>query len=414
MYFPTKPAAQIIAREQKTTLSRSVRGPSLLLVGGGLANCLIAARVSALRPDIAITILEAGASLGGNHTWSFYASDLTPDQNLWLAPYVVAGWSDYDVIFPGYRRTIRSPYLSITSRQLHDITRSQVNATCRFGSAVVALSPTSVTLANGDYLEADAVIDGRGHRASDHAPSAFQKFLGIEIRTNGPHGIKSPIMMDATVEQIDGYRFVYVLPLASDRLLVEDTYYSGNASHDADAMRSRLDRYLSAARIEIAEIIREERGVLPIGLGGDPVAFWSEAGGIPLSGARAGLFHPTTGYSLPEAVRMADLIANHDDLSGAALFTMIRAYALRKWRRDGFYRLLDRLMFQAAEPALRYMVLARFYGLPADLIARFYAGKSSLPDKMRVLVGKPPVPFLRALRCVRERKPAPAPVAAVS
>ncbi|MCB1597456.1 MAG: NAD(P)-binding protein, partial [Gammaproteobacteria bacterium] len=44
----------------------------VLLVGGGLANCLIALRLHALRPDLRVTLLEAGPAPGGNHTWSFH------------------------------------------------------------------------------------------------------------------------------------------------------------------------------------------------------------------------------------------------------------------------------------------------------------------------------------------------------
>ena len=35
-------------------------------------------------------------------------------------------------------------------------------------------------------------------------------------------------------------------------------------------------------------------------------------------------------------------------------------------------------------------------------MSRFYAGRSTLYDKARVLTGKPPVPIFRALRCLRE------------
>ena len=41
--------------------------------------------------------------------------------------------------------------------------------------------------------------------------------------------------------------------------------------------------------------------------------------------------------------------------------------------------------------------------LPEGLIERFYAGRSTLPDKARILMGKPPVPIRRALPCVPER-----------
>ena len=58
----------------------------LILVGGGLANGLIALRLKLLRPELKILLLEQGATLGGNHTWSFYQHDLTPQQHDWIAP----------------------------------------------------------------------------------------------------------------------------------------------------------------------------------------------------------------------------------------------------------------------------------------------------------------------------------------
>ncbi len=42
--------------------------------------------------------------------------------------------------------------------------------------------------------------------------------------------------------------------------------------------------------------------------------------------------------------------------------------------------------------------MQRFYGLPAPLIARFYAGRPTLADQLRILMGKPPVPLGAALR----------------
>ena len=45
-------------------------------------------------------------------------------------------------------------------------------------------------------------------------------------------------------------------------------------------------------------MVREECGSLPIPLGGDIGAFWRDD--VVRLGMRAGLFHPTTGYSLPD------------------------------------------------------------------------------------------------------------------
>ncbi len=55
--------------------------------------------------------------------------------------------------------------------------------------------------------------------------------------------------------------------------------------------------------------------------------------------------------------------------------------------------MLDKMLFKAAEPAERYRILERFYRLDPRLIGRFYAGRSTLSDKARVLMGKPPVPM---------------------
>ena len=52
--------------------------PPLIIVGGGLAGCLAALCLAQRRPDIPLLLLESGASFGGNHTWSFFDSDVPP------------------------------------------------------------------------------------------------------------------------------------------------------------------------------------------------------------------------------------------------------------------------------------------------------------------------------------------------
>lgn len=54
--------------------------------------------------------------------------------------------------------------------------------------------------------------------------------------------------------------------------------------------------------------------------------------------------------------------------------------------------MLARMLFGAGFPQRRYKLLERFYTLPEPLIERFYAGRSTGRDKLRVLAGRPPVP----------------------
>ena len=130
---------------------------------------------------------------------------------------------------------------------------------------------------------------------------------------------------------MDGYRFVYCLPFAATRMFVEDTYYSDTPDDRPPMLLRGADRRLCRrARLAGRQAVREEAGVLPVAMGGDFEAYWRAGGNkVAKAGMRAGLFHPTTGYSLPDAVRTAALIAEATDLSGAALHDLTLARCAR-------------------------------------------------------------------------------------
>lgn len=374
------------------------------IVGGGLAGGLIAYALSVKRPDLRIRLIERDATLGGNHVWSFFSTDVAPQDRWIVEPFVSHQWLGYQVRFPAHRRTLGAQYNSIRSKDFDAVLREKLPEGTIVHAAVKRLGPTTVVLANGTSLSARGVIDARGAAHLSHFKSGWQKFVGQEYRTATPHGLTQPIVMDATVDQIDGYRFVYALPFGEDRIFVEDTYYSDSPHLDPRALRQRLAAYTDAQGWSVAEVLSEEQGVLPVVLGGNFEAFWSAGiGGVGKAGARGALFHPTTGYSLPDAVRAAAMIADMPDLSGAALHDALKAMARGAWKSRGFYRMLDRMLFLTVRPEHRYRIMERFYRLRPPLIERFYAGKSTLFDRLRILTGRPPVPIHRALKVVREK-----------
>ena len=371
------------------------------IVGGGLAGGLLALALHARHPDMDVRLIDAAASVGGNHRWSFFGSDVAAEHRPLLAPLVVDAWAGYDVAFPAHARTIGQPYYSITSERLDRVVRETLpSGALMLERRVLAASPQAVVLADGDRVEG-SVIDARGTADLSTLHCAWQKFVGRELVLEAPHGAERPVIMDATVEQRDGYRFVYALPTAADRMFVEDTYYSETRTLDQRTVTGRLLAYADAKGWAVAEQGECETGVLPIVLGGDFEAYW-RSGGARLAkvGMRAGLFHPTTGYSLPDAVRTAHLLADGRDFGADALHEATYAHARGCWNARGFYRVLDRMLFRAAEPGERYRVLERFYRLGPGLIGRFYAGNSTMMDKARILSGKPPVPIGRAVRAL--------------
>ncbi|PLR38751.1 lycopene cyclase [Chimaeribacter californicus] len=377
----------------------------LILVGGGLANGLIALRLRQCQPHLNLLVIEAAPHPGGNHTWSFHQDDLTEAQHAWVAPLVAHRWQGYDVRFPHLTRTLPGGYLSVTSERFATVLTQQLGGQLLTGTAIAGLTPTEVQLENGQTLRAGAVIDGRGYQPGPHLAVGFQAFLGQQWQLARPHGLVRPILMDATVDQQNGYRFVYTLPLTADTLLIEDTHYLDHSELSAGQARQNIADYAAAQGWALQSLQREEQGNLPITLAGHPAAFWQQRQGQPCAGLRAGLFHPTTGYSLPQAVALADLIAAQPALLAGPLFTLIHRYAAQQWQRQRFFRLLNRMLFLAGRPTQRWQVMQRFYGLGEGLIARFYAGRLTPADMARILTGKPPVPVGEALKAVLKHTP---------
>lgn len=380
------------------------RDTDIAIVGGGLAGGLIALALAQQRPDLRLLLLESGPVPGGNHRWSWFASDLPPAGEALLQPLHQTRWDHgYDVAFPELQRHLPTSYRSLASDDLAAALAHILPAgSVRCGQPVTALDRHGVTLADGSRITARSVIDCRGFAPTTQLAGGWQVFMGRHMRTRVPHGVQRPVIMDATVEQLDGYRFVYVLPLGPHDLFVEDTYYNDGPELDHAALSARIDAYCQAHGWQDAEIVGTETGVLPVITGGSFARWQAElrVPGVARAGARAGFVHPLTSYTLPFAVDTALAIATHADLPGDQLADLLETRGRQHWARTGFYRLLGTMLMGAARPAERFRVFQRFYRLPAGLIERFYAARSTWGDKARVLCGKPPVPVSRAIGAI--------------
>lgn len=374
----------------------------IALVGGGLAGGLALLALTERRPELKVLLIERDRFIGGNHIWSFFGSDVSAEHRWLIAPLVSTGWPGYRVRFPGHERELDTRYYSVESERLDDRILSQVPADrLLLGQEVKAVSPRLVVLKGGQRIQARGVVDARGPGDSNHLECGWQKFVGRMIDCDEPHGVDRPILMDATVEQADGYRFVYVLPFGPTRLFVEDTYYSDRPELDRRKVARRIQNYVAQQGWKEARVLREEAGVLPVLMGGNLERYWvSGSSRVAKLGGRGSFFHPTTSYSLPDAVRNAVLLCEQEDIDGDALHALFHTRAKALWKERSFYRMLDRMLFRAAKPDERYKIFERFYTLAQPIIERFYAGESTAGDRMRILAGKPPVSVGRALKAI--------------
>ena len=353
-----------------------------LLIGGGLQNGLILLTLLHDRPGESVTLVERGPCLGGNHTWSLHELDVSATMRERLTPAFCGVWDRHEVRFPDRHRVLPLSYASLTGQGLHGLLTglNRPNVRLLTGVEVTAVTPGSATLADGRVLRGRRVLDARGPRPIVDTRCGYQKFVGLEVELTADWPTPFPTLMDAGVEQLDGYRFVYTLPFTPRRVLVEDTYYSDGPELDVPAVRHRVRDYLREHGHAKCVVVREETGVLPIP--------WHRVGegdrnddGVQRGGYAGGWFHPATGYSFPAAAALAETLVADGDLA-----------ALRRRHRTQtrFARLLNWLLFRASPPPRRWEVLSRFYGLPEGLIARFYALDTTRRDRLWTFLGRPP------------------------
>ena len=392
------------------------RAYDVAIAGGGLAGGLIALALHRNAPDLRFVLAEAGETLGGNHRWSWFDTDLDEAGAQLLAGFAINRWDEgYDIAFPKYEKTLETGYRSLASEEFHRfLTRELPADSVRLNTRVDALDAGGITLANGERIDAKRVIDCRTFKPSAHLAGGWQVFLGQHIRCEEPHGLTRPVIMDATVDQVapygneSAYRFVYVLPLSEGEVFIEDTYYADHPRMDKDLLWSRTQAY-AARHGWHGEVVMHETGILPVLSGGNLNAALAErrVPGVAMAGAQGGFSHPLTSYTLPfaasNALAIAELLTTQPETTGKALAQFCRKRSDNHWRRTSFYRMLSRMLFEAATPEERVVVFQHFYDLSDDLVERFYAGGSTWSDKIRILSGEPPVPIARAIKALLSR-----------
>lgn len=352
-----------------------------IILGGGLWGGLLAHRWHALYPEVPFLLVEARETFGGNHTWSFHDSDLKRSALEWLKPFIEKTWPSYEVRFPEFNRVLDLPYHSMTSEKFHEVLlRSLPENRYRLQE--------NIDLEEA-LLRAPWVIDARGLYFPKE--TGWQKFLGKELVLMDNHNLPHPVLMDCLIPQTDGFRFLYLLPFDEKRILVELTSYSNDPEINEREYEEFLSKVISEKGWRVDSVRRVEKASLPI-----PIKRSEEAPRENVSDF-GGIFHDTTGYSLPDAVRVIEALLE------APPEQKTFAEALKNYRQDrrsdrAFFRLLNRFMFKASGPGERYRMLQFFYKHDPLLISHFYAGKMSTLERLRFFLGKPPISLTDALR----------------
>ena len=357
----------------------------IAILGGGCAGLSLAARLA--DTGRSFTVIEPRAAYSDDRTWSFWRT--APDP---FVDCVQATWTAWTVEGPGgtVHRSSRSlPYQTVSGAAFYDRARHLIDGAAN-GTLALRTSAGDVTATGSGHrvdtdrgaLTARHVFDAR---PPTRRPAYGQFFLGREIATDRAVFDPDTVpLMHFRRGYSRGVDFLYVLPFARDRALVEVTSFAPAPPARA-VFEDWLDAEMAALGADGGEVLREEAGALPMEAGfADP-----PQPGITRIGLGGGAARPSTGYAFARIQAQSDALAR----------ALADGAPPRVPPDPAMTRFMDRVFLQVLAaapdrgPALFETLFRR---APADRLERFLSGSTRTADRLSVMASLPPLPFLRA------------------
>ncbi|RDI21875.1 lycopene beta-cyclase [Rhodococcus sp. AG1013] len=336
--------------------------------------------------------------------------DPTPDRP-WTPTYAawvdeLPSWLDSSVL----RARVSRPRVWTTRERSLDrayavLDNSALHARLGFDRVVrgvaAEIGPGTVTLRDGTQIRAARVIDSRGLRPDPALAeqTAFGIVVSEEVAAPAMAGADGWFMdwrRDNGTAPDDPASFLYAVPLGADRVLLEETCLVGRPGLPPDSLRTRLATRLRNRGVELPAAAPAERVRFPVEAprGGSAVAAF---------GARAGLIHPGTGYSVAASLCAVDevvtaLTTGRDPTK--ALWPL-PTRAVRTLREVGLRALLS------LDPACTAAFFEAFFALPVDRQRAYLSGRdqpAAIAAAMWEIFRQAPPPIRRTLAAAGVRR----------
>ncbi|RDC71025.1 lycopene cyclase [Rhodovulum sp. 12E13] len=355
------------------------------ILGGGCAGLSVAARLAG--SGVSFRVVEPRARYTDDRAWSFWRT--APDP---FEPCVRASWSGWTVEGPGGtvgRGSGRTPYQTVSAGAFYghaqDLIHDAPGGSITLGTAAEGVVPASgafrVDTSDGSFT-ARHVLDGR---PPARRPRYGQFFLGREIATAEPvFDPRTVPLMHFRRGYSAGVDFLYILPFARDRALVEVTSFAP-ARPSAETFAAWLADEIAALGVVSHDVLREEAGALPmeVDYAETPVA------GTTRIGLGGGAARPSTGYAFQRIQAQADALAT----------ALVAGEAPRLPAERPMTRFMDRVFLQVLATAPERgpaLFESLFRNAPPERLERFLSGSTRAADRLSVMAALPPLPFLRA------------------
>ena len=363
------------------------------ILGGGCAGLSLAVRLAEAGLDA--TVIEPREGAEADRLWSFWRTRPDP-----FTDCVRARWPAWSVSHAGSAARRRSSAM-----------RYETVCAGRFAEKALGLCDRApgIALALGTRAEGEPRPEGGlwrvetsagtlrsryvvDTRPPDGPPGYGQYFIGREIGfSRGAVDPEEVGLMEFAAPRPDRVDFVYVLPFAPDRALIEATSFAPSPPAEAE-LSAWLDREIAArAGGRGHQTLREERGFIPMAAPPPGRPAPRLAPRLGLSGVRGGAARPSTGYAFQRIQWMSETLAERIR-TGADDLALTPDGPGTRFMDRLFLRVLQRR--PAAGPAL-FHALFRCAG--PDRLERFLSGSRAPLDRLAVVSALPPGPFLREL-----------------
>jgi lycopene beta-cyclase len=282
--------------------------PQIAIAGAGCAGLSLAVELMARVPGAAITIFDPQQTPAYNKTWCSWETQ--PHR---FAEAISTRWSRV-IVRSAHTEAVldASPhsYACVRAEDFYRLAGQRLaddRCSVRRGTGVESITEhpggVGLTLRYPDGTETrenfDIVFDGRppNYPIPDgpREPMLLQHFGGVELSVKDPSfDPRAATLMDFDVPQHDGAHFMYVLPFARDRVLVESTFMTPSLTSPIDYEANALSYARTKLGIDSADVVYREAGVLPMTLRplGPP-----STSRVWRIGTRAGISRASSGYA---------------------------------------------------------------------------------------------------------------------
>ena len=358
------------------------------IVGAGLAGLSLAVRLAALPNPPSMILIDSREDYSLDHIWCHWGGSSHPFENC-----ITHRWPKWTVgmanNFTTYEDS-RQPYQRIPADRLYDeahrLLGNSEKVLWKLGvevSSIVSRSEeATVVCADGQEFDVGEVFDSRP--LPHHFSGWSQRFYGLEVRLSGPlKNVDCAKLMDFQSAGPEGIRFFYVLPLGSNSVFVEDTWFVP-AEKNPEFSDQLVFEYIEATYGDTVEAVtHRENGLIPM----SRFPYGEPQKHVTLIGTRGGAVRASSGYAFTRIQLQSDALSA-SFMSGEIRLNLLRVL-------DYFDSIFLEVLSKYPERMPQYFELL-FSRVSSVRLTRFMESRPTFFDLVAIMLSLPTWPFLMA------------------